>query len=160
MFCSSYAKNFDIFWKPTKNSIRLYVQFKKFKTAYFWQFYPLIVYSFLLKMAKSWPYNFITPFERGHFKLPEKQKIFEIRHSKQMLCSFKDLQYTLYCWHFYTIQISSLHTFVLMAANARIVWYLPLWSGLSRSSTTGHWALIRIITLSRMYIQFKYNWLT
>lgn len=44
-------------------------------------------------MAKNWPHDFIVSFERAHFKVPEKYKIFEISHSKRKLWPFKDLQY-------------------------------------------------------------------
>ncbi len=43
----------------------------------------------LPKMDPKLTYDFITSFERAHFKLPEKQKIVKIGQSKPKLWPFK-----------------------------------------------------------------------
>ncbi len=47
-----------------------------------------MVHGFFLKLAYFWSRVFITSFERARFKLLEKHKISENRHSKQKLWPF------------------------------------------------------------------------
>ncbi len=66
---------------------------------------PILAFSptysprFFSKNVPKLTFDFITPFERGPFKLPEKQKNIVIGHSELELWPFKVESDCIFNWH-------------------------------------------------------------